>query len=177
MATADYGFDRERILNIQLPEHSYQRASTAFSLTPGIEQVSGTSEMFGFFGGDNRFIKQQKESDSLRAAYFSVTPSFINSMGIKLIAGENLPVTNPEKGTHFVIINEEAVKQLQFKNPFDATGKYIWINDSTKYIVAGVVKDFHLRVLRVLFSLCFLLINPTNLEHSVLKLQKVQNNL
>ncbi len=143
MATADYGFERERILNIGLPEHSYERAATAFSPAAGIEEVSGTSEMFGFFGGDNRFIKREKRSDSLRAAYFSVTPSFINNMGMKLIAGENLPVTNLEKGTDFAVINEEAVRELQFKNPSEATGKYIWLNDSTKYAVAGVVKDFH----------------------------------
>ncbi len=143
MATADYGFERERILNIRLPEHSYQRVATAFSLTPGIEQVSGTSELFGFFGGDHRFIKREKVSDSLAAAYFSVTPAFINNMGMKLLAGENLPVTNSERGTHFVVINEEAVRKLQFKNPFEATGKYVWLNDSTYYIVAGVVKDFH----------------------------------
>ncbi|MEJ7676379.1 MAG: ABC transporter permease [Segetibacter sp.] len=108
-----------------------------------MEQVTGTSEMFGFFGGDTRFIKREKVSDSLRAAYFSVTPSFIKTMGMKLVAGETLPVSNSEKGTHFVVINEEAVRKLQFKNPFEATGKYIWINDSTYYIVAGVVKDFH----------------------------------
>lgn len=143
MATADYGFQRERILNLQLPEHSYERAATAFSSAAGIEQVSGTSEMFGFFGGGNRFIKREKESDSLTAAYFSVTPSFINNMGMKFLAGKNLPVIHLERGTNFVVINEEAVRGLQFKNPFEATGKYFWLNDSTKYIVAGVVKDFH----------------------------------
>lgn len=97
MATAEYGFERERILNIQLPEHSYQRAATAFSLTPGVEQVSGTSAVFGFFGGENKFIKPEKTGDSLRAAYFSVTPSFLTNLGLKLIAGETLPVLNSEK--------------------------------------------------------------------------------
>jgi len=143
MATADYGFERERILNVQLPQHSYEKVATAFSPAPGIELVSGTSDLFGFFGGDNRFIKRGKVSDSLNAAYFSVTPSFTENMGMKLIAGEKLPMNNAEKGTHFALINEEAVRALQFKNPFEAIGEFVWLNDSTKYLVAGVVKDFH----------------------------------
>ncbi len=143
MATADYGFERERILNIQLPQHSYEKTATAFSSSRGIEEVSGSSALVGFSGGDVRFIKREKVSDSLNAAYFSVSPSFIKNMGIQLIAGENLPAAASEKGTPFVLINEEATRRLQFKNAYDATGKFIWLNDSTKYIVAGVVKDFH----------------------------------
>ncbi|MCW3110130.1 MAG: hypothetical protein JWQ09_4636 [Segetibacter sp.] len=142
MATADYGFERERILNIQLPQHSYEKTATALSSAPGIEQVSGTSDMLGFSGGDTRFIKREKISDSLNAAYFSVTPSFIKNMGIQLIAGENLPAAS-DKDAHFVLINEEASRVLKFKNPSDAAGKLVWINDSANYIVSGVVKDFH----------------------------------
>jgi putative ABC transport system permease protein len=143
MATADYGFDREGILNIELPANSYEKTATALSSVPGIEGVSGTSNLLGFFGGDGRFMKREKVSDSLLSAYFSVTPSFITNMGIQLIAGENLPQASSEKGAHFVLINEEACRELKFKRTFDATGKLIWLNDSTKYIVAGVVKDFH----------------------------------
>jgi putative ABC transport system permease protein len=143
MATADYGFEQERILNIQLSQNSYKKTATALSSIAGIERVSGTSGMFGYSGGDLRFIKREKISDSLNAAYFSVTPSFIKNMGIQLISGENLPNAVSEKGTGFVIINEEATRGLKFKDPIEATGKFIWLNDSTKYIVAGVVKDFH----------------------------------
>jgi putative ABC transport system permease protein len=143
MATADYGFKRERILNTELPGQSYKTAATALSSISGIEQVSGTSDLFGFSAGDVRFIKREKVSDSLIATYFSVTSSFINNMGLQLVAGENLPVATSETEGHFVLLNEEACRQLQFKNPFDATGKFIWLNDSAKYIVSGVVKDFH----------------------------------
>lgn len=172
MATADYGFQRERILNIQLPQHSYERAATAFSATPGIDQISGYSALFGFSGGDNRFVKREKAGDSLAAAYFSVTPSFINNLGIKLIAGENLPVTNSEKGAQFAVINEEAVRELQFKNPFEAAGKYIWLNDSTKYVVAGVVKDFHFAGFMRSIQPLLLAYQPDELKILNLKIEK-----
>ncbi|MBA2761862.1 MAG: FtsX-like permease family protein [Segetibacter sp.] len=143
MATADYGFERERILNIQLPQNVYEKTATALSSAPGVEEVSGTSDMFGFSGGDVRFIKMEKVSDSLNAAYFSVSPSFIKNMGIQLIAGENLPAATSEKGALFVVINEEACRRLKFNDPSDAIGKFIWLNDSTNYIVSGVINNFH----------------------------------
>ncbi|HEY6977238.1 MAG TPA: ABC transporter permease [Chitinophagaceae bacterium] len=143
MATADYGFQREGILKIQLPRHTFEKAAATFSAIAGIESVSGSSEMFGFSGGDTKFIKRQRVDDSITSSYFSVTPSFITDMKLQLIAGENLPPVSSDKKAHFVLVNEEACRALQFKDPATAVGNDIWVNDSTKYIIAGVVKDFH----------------------------------
>src|SRR4030095_10523153 len=59
MATADYGFARENILNIRLPKNGYEKASTAFSSIAGVETVSGTSELFGLSGGATKFIRRE----------------------------------------------------------------------------------------------------------------------
>ncbi|MBD0367847.1 MAG: ABC transporter permease [Flavisolibacter sp.] len=142
MATTDYGFAREHILNIPLYSADYQRAATTFSSVAGVEKVSGTSRLFGFSGGDNKMIRQDKVSDSMAAAFFSVTPSFIENMNLKLMAGTNIPSYTTNQ-TLYAIINEEAYRQLQYKNAFDAVGKTIWLNDSTQYQITGVVKDFH----------------------------------
>jgi putative ABC transport system permease protein len=64
-------------------------------------------------------------------------------MEIELIAGENLPDATSAFGGRFVLLNEQAVSSLKFQTPSEATGKTIWLNDSTSYTVAGVVKDFH----------------------------------
>jgi putative ABC transport system permease protein len=143
MATADYGFRPEGILNIKLSTQLYEKAAVTFSKIPGVASVSGSSEMFGFSGGDTKFIKRERTSDSISSSYFSVTPSFIKDMKLQVIAGENLPPPSFDKTSHFVLVNEEACRVLQFKDPSTAVGNTVWINDSTKYIIAGVVKDFH----------------------------------
>ncbi len=143
MATADYGFQREGVLNIQLPQNSYEKTAAAFLKVPGVESVAGASQMFGFSGGDVKFIKRERTNDSISSTYFSVTPSFIKNMQLHLIAGENLPPASSDKTSHFIVVNEKACRQLRFKDPASAIGNNIWINDSTKYIIAGVVKDFH----------------------------------
>jgi hypothetical protein len=60
-------------------------------------------------------------TDSLQAAYFSVTPSLISNLKIELIAGQKPPPS--EMDSHLVLVNEEATGALQFKNPADAIRK------------------------------------------------------
>jgi putative ABC transport system permease protein len=172
MATADYGFKRQGILNIELPANTYEKTATAFSALSGVEDVSATSDLPGFSGGDGKFIKPGKVGDSLRAAYFAVTPSFIKNMGIELIAGENLPNATSETGTDLVLINEQAVNSLKFKTPFEAVGKRIWLNDSTSYTVAGVVKDFHYASFKRPINPMLLVSRPNEFRTMCLKVAK-----
>lgn len=143
MATADYGFERKGILNVTLPANSYERAAVTFSTIPGVESVSGVSALFGFSGGQTKFIKKDRSADSVASNYFSISPSVISDMNLQIIAGKNLPPSNPGKVSPLVLINEEACRVLQFKNPATAVGNTISTNDTTNYIIAGVVKDFH----------------------------------
>jgi putative ABC transport system permease protein len=170
MATADYGFAREGILNIPVPAAAYTRTATAFASVAGVEQVSATSELFGFFGGDRKFIRQEIRGDSLAAAYYSVTPSFIQTMGLQFVAGENLSISNTEQAARFVVVNEEACRQLQFKNPADAVGKELWLNDSTSYRVSGVLKDFHYASFQRFINPLLMVYNPTEFTTLNLKI-------
>jgi putative ABC transport system permease protein len=143
MANGDYGFTRDRLLNISLHGQSYEELSAAFSAVSGVEDVSAGSELFGFSGGDSRSIRRQKVSDSLTAAFFYVSPSFLHNLGLTLLTGKDLPSSNSETANRSVVINEEASRQLQFTDPYEAVGQVFWLNDSTQYQVSGVVKDFH----------------------------------
>jgi putative ABC transport system permease protein len=98
--------------------------------------------MLGFSGGDTKYIKRDVTKDSIAAAYFSVSPSFSTIFGLQIIAGQNLP-QKMSTSVPYVLINEEAARILHFKNPADATGNFIWENDSTQFLIYGVIKDFH----------------------------------
>ncbi|HUQ97201.1 MAG TPA: ABC transporter permease [Chitinophagaceae bacterium] len=168
MATADYGFNRDRILTLPVQADSYKRTATAFAGITGVELVSATSELFGFFGGDNKFIKQ--ENDSLAASFYSVTPSFIQAMGLQFVAGSNLPVSNTEREATFVVINEETCRRLKFENPIDAVGKEIRISDSITYRVSGVVKDFHYASFQRFIRPLLMVYNPALFRNLNLKI-------
>ena len=143
MATADYGFERKGILTMSLPERSYETTAAIFSKISGVGSVSGASSLFGFSGGSTKFIKKDRVADSVVSNYFSISPSVVNDMKLQIISGKNLPPTDLNTASQFVLVNEETCRVLRFNDASAAVGNIILANDSTKLTIAGVVKDFH----------------------------------
>ncbi len=143
MATTDYGFNRQRILTVSLNKPGDLTMATEVSKLAGVEQVAATSAEFGFSGGYVRFIRSRRSGDSIQATAFSVTPTLVQTVGLKVIAGQNLPRSTNDSASYFVLVNEEAVRMLKLGTPSEAVGKTVWLNDSTERQVVGVVRDFH----------------------------------
>jgi len=141
MATADYGFQTKNVLNIPLNDIPYERLANQIDKLAGVENVSGTSELFGSHGGDTRIIRKNN-TDSAMAFTFSVTDKFVSTMGLTLVAGKNLPEAPAGTKSRLILMNEEAVKKFKLGDNKDAVGKLLWLNDSTEVQIAGVVKDF-----------------------------------
>ncbi len=68
-----------------------------------------------------------------------VTPDYINTMGMKLLAGRNFH-SDGTADSNSIIINETLAKLIT-KNPAEAAGQVI-NRDDTRFNVIGVVKDF-----------------------------------
>ncbi|RAJ95443.1 putative ABC transport system permease protein [Larkinella arboricola] len=148
MATADYGFRSEGILNIPLNTVPYQRLANELNRIPGVERVSATSELFGSHGGEYRKVRRQKTGGDSTAVFITaVDQHFIANMDLTLLAGQNSPeMTTDTAGEgspgRFVLVNEEAVKAFRMGNPREMVGQTLWLNDSTEVQIAGVVKNF-----------------------------------
>ncbi|GAA4446986.1 ABC transporter permease [Nibrella saemangeumensis] len=142
MATADYGFRRESVLNIPLNGIPYQRLTHELSQLSGVERVSATSDLFGSFGDSQVFRRQRATSDSMMAFTFAVDHQFVPNMNLSLLAGQNMPVPAADTAGRFVLINEEAVNAFHLGSAREAVGQSLWLNDSTELQIAGVLKDF-----------------------------------
>ncbi len=95
---------------------------------------------------------------------WKIDDNYLKTLGIKLIEGRNF---SPEFGgdSASVILNETAVKQLDYINP---VGKILntWVNGGRikKYSIIGVVKDFNFESLHQdIGPLCFVLERSTRL--------------
>jgi putative ABC transport system permease protein len=62
-------------------------------------------------------------------------------MKLDVIAGRNFSSSDADK-EQYILMNERAVKALGLKDYQQAVGRMLWINDSSKLEIAGVVKDF-----------------------------------
>ncbi len=96
---------------------------------------------------DGRWIGVEGNPDQMSVQSCVISPSFLSTYQIELIAGSNY--TETKKDVWEFIINETAVKNFGWPSPEEAIGrKIIW---SEKYEmvgnVIGVVKDFHLESL------------------------------
>ncbi len=137
-----YGFDQKNIVDIPVTGKNINLLKTQILKIPGVERISATSAIFGFHSSDNLQIKKDNNKDGINTDSYFIDENVIQNMELKLVAGTNFPITNLSKEA-YVILNEKAVKALNFHNASDAIGKLIWLDDSTQVQVSGVVKDFY----------------------------------
>lgn len=143
MATGEYGFQKENILNIDLYGTDQEKLANEIKKIPGVETTTAASYTLGTNGGNSVNIFRNERNVSTKAEILSADDQFITVMNLPLVAGVNLMQAKDDAAIKTVLINQQAVSGLHFKNEQEAVGQLIWMNDSSQVRIAGVVKDFH----------------------------------
>jgi putative ABC transport system permease protein len=143
MVNSDMGFDKEVVFNIRLQGYEFNKVKDVYSSIPEITKISGSSHVPGVGSSWDIKLKCNKaDEENLTLNYFSIDSCYIETMGLKLVAGGNFPKDLSSKGQN-IIINEKAVSKLRFSSATDAIGKSVWeTHDSILVTVCGVVKDY-----------------------------------
>ncbi len=143
--SVDMGYDKDWVLTINMPEgdvESQNRWEADIKQLPGVASYSFNSKppFSGSISGTNAFYNNSDTSRlELNVQYKSVDQGYLDTYGLRLIAGEWLP--DRDTIAHYVV-NQSAVKKMGIKDPNDAIGEIInmW---GLKYPIVGVVEDFH----------------------------------
>ncbi len=143
----DYGFDRENILNLQLQSLPYERVAQAVSKVPGVERVSAISHSMATFRDSKADVRVNEGDDPLGVRDYSVDHNYVDNLGLTLLAGNRFPEDPAQQQERFVIVNEKFVESFGLGTPSEAVGKTIWLEDSTRVAITGVLKDFHFKPL------------------------------
>lgn len=142
---SDYGFNMKDNLMIRLNSTSPDRLKTELLKYPNIDCVTASSHIPA--AGETRgngFKKELSEKEWTSLNTFSVDDDYLQNMQVGLIAGRFFTAENGIGNKNFIIINERALKTLQFNNPTDALGEeIIYQSDSTRKQIIGVVKDYN----------------------------------
>ncbi|HLO46386.1 MAG TPA: ABC transporter permease [Leadbetterella sp.] len=141
MATENENFNRKGIFNISIPEKNYRLLVNEIVKNKEVEKVGATSVPFGGLA-TQLGIKANKNTEGQASYYYAADHNFIENMRLTFLAGENLPISNSDSASNFVVLNEKAVEKLQLGNPKEAIGKTIFINDQAEVQVIGVVQNF-----------------------------------
>lgn len=142
LAKADPGFKRDNVLMLPVAGVDENIAAQKISGIPGVTDVSATSADFTKrFNGFSEpvWISNKKEAMNLR--YYYSDKNFIPAMKLSFVAGTNFP-SESGAAERYILLNESAVQALGFKNPSAAIGHQLWINDSNRVEITGVLRDF-----------------------------------
>ncbi len=152
MQNKDIGLNKENITIIANSERmgkqqeSYRQELAALPEIAGVSSASGVPTRENF--GDGYVPEPSSVGDKLVAdiglSSFMVDESFIPSLNIRLLQGRNFSRDFSDSAS--VILNEEAVKQIGWKNPVGSFMSYPG-NNNQRFKVIGVVKDFNINSL------------------------------
>ncbi|TDE18557.1 ABC transporter permease [Dyadobacter psychrotolerans] len=149
----DLGFDREAVVMVQVPwwklRNNPAYKDRQFTMQqelekqPGIEMVAlGDPPMNQSFSSNTFIYKEPGGKVNERNLYRKhLDTTLLGLYKIKLLAGRNIAYSDTVRE---YMLNETAVKELGFKSPQDAVGKYVKEMEGTLIPVVGVVKDFHI---------------------------------
>ena len=141
LMNADYGFDKESVINVQLRDVPFERVKDALSSHSDVLEISGASITPGLQSRADMRVSSDFIEGETKANYFAVDENYIHNMGLEIVAGRNFSadITTDVDGSF--LISEKMVAQLGFANPADAIGESVMVSDSS-YSVIGVIKDF-----------------------------------
>lgn len=130
----DMGFNKENILVLNLggevsknPKLFKERVEKV----PGVQQVCFSS---GTAGNVDNGLYDKIDDQKIIMRHLYVDANYFEMFGIEVIDGEGFSKTNPEVNKQKYLLNEAAVKYLNWESPYE---KDIW-----RWKCIGVVKDF-----------------------------------
>ncbi len=149
MTSQDLGFDKEQILVLDTKDVNSTQLQLALqnkmrSMT-GVQSVSFSNALPGRPGWQGQWAYPEvMEGKQVDTEYMAIDESYINVLGLELIAGSNFDKSKPDQLKNGLIINESCVKAMGWESPEAAIGKEI-VSPSSRPAgtVIGVVKDYH----------------------------------
>ena len=145
----DNGFTTSNKLIVHKGNTSVESLKTELEKQSNIISVSAASHipLAGINYGEG-FKKSLEEKEWTNMSYFSVDESYLENMGLTLLAGKFFTAETAASNSNFIILNEAALKVYQLGSPAEALGQtLIMERDSTERQILGVVKDYHFEFL------------------------------
>ncbi len=129
----------------------HQRVLDGLASLPGIQSVaaSDTQELAlgGNYYGINVTGYQKPQDDSYQVQNTAVTPEYLTTMQIPLVAGRNLSDYDTADHPNAAIVNQVFVKHYCSGSNDSCIGRRVsWGKDGkTQYQIVGVIGDYHTR--------------------------------
>jgi putative ABC transport system permease protein len=142
---SDYGFNMKDNIMVRLNNTAHQELKTELLKYPNIKNVTASSHIpaAGETHG-NGFKKELDEKEWTNINTFAVDEDYLRNMEVDLLAGKFFSAENGKSNGGFVVINQQALKVLNYTSATDALGEeIIYQSDSSRKQIIGVVRDYN----------------------------------
>jgi putative ABC transport system permease protein len=170
MTNSEMGFDRDLVYNIRLNGEEFRLVKDSYSKFPEVLSIAGASHVPGIGQLRDTEVKLKEEDESINAHDFSISPSYISTMGLKILAGEDIPLDLNTDNEVFTVISELAVKTLNLGSPAEAIGRNLIVEDSLNLKIIGVVEDYKYCALFLPFRPLILRVSPDDFRVAALRI-------
>ena len=171
MRSQDLGFNQEQMLVFEQPnlldstlvlrEARLQRMEKALERNPAVQQFTRSTVVPGNLNETGIVVQRtpSNDLDDARVANFMyVDENYLEAYQMQLLEGDYFSKTHRDSGA--VILTESAANMLEFANPEEAVGNYVYLFGRQQMLVRGVVKDFHQESLRKAVNPTLFIIRP-----------------
>jgi len=154
MQQKDLGFQKEQQVVIPLrtsmAKNSVQAFKDEISNNTSISSIGTSMAYPGIFNPQDWLMYRQGQSmNNSKTVYINlVDNSFLQTLGVKVVAGRLFSKEFAADTLTSFVINEEAVKEFGFASPQDAVGKWLaadWDGEQNRFTIVGVVRNFHFK--------------------------------
>lgn len=140
------GFNHSDVVSVMTQGEDYKKVMAMAAQHKDAIEVSASSFLPGTNMGASEVIQNPETQLQADVFFISADTNFIPSIGLKLVAGRNIPRGASETTERFIVVNEAFVRQLGYRTPAEALSRTAKVGNGELEII-GVLKDFHYRPL------------------------------
>jgi len=168
------GFNKEQIVVMRVVgdaiKVSIPKIKTELSSYSDIINVGASSHVPGSLIPQHAVVPQGYSVAHTQAmANISISPDFIPTMGIQIVAGRNFFRKSISDQNESILINEAAAQRYDWKNPVGKTIFY-WPKKTNKTVI-GVIGDYHSRSLHHKIMPLYIDYDPLNFHYVAIKIK------
>ena len=144
--TNDLGFDRDHIVNINLPWKELDKKDilrNEWNTVNGISKLcySNQAPITGGWMSTTITFENDSSSEEKSTNLIEAEPGFFDIYQFSFLAGEPFPKSDTLES---IVINQKFLSMMGLSNPYDAVGREVFYNKDYPLTITGVVSDFHL---------------------------------
>jgi putative ABC transport system permease protein len=139
----EYGFISENIINIAIQGNDHKLIANELRSVPGVSNISASAYLPATGVSHSKKFEKINSDESVDMGLLEADEHFMANLGLKIIAGRNLPAAD-EGSNNLIVVNETAARKLGYKIPSEILGHSFLFEGQTVEVI-GLMRDFYFR--------------------------------